>query len=237
MELQIATPPQKRNVDAESSTEELIAWSLDRFADRRMVMSTSFGMEGCALIDMYAVHGKPLTVAYIDTMFFFEETYRLRDRMIERYPHFEFVNCGTTLTPEQQAEQYGPELWKSDPNLCCRIRKVEPMKGALAGADVWITALRRSQSATRANIQVVEWDWKYQLLKLNPLAQWDRPRIWEYIRAHDVPYNELHERGYPTVGCTHCTAPVAGASAGDYTRVGRWNGQTKTECGLHGDGI
>jgi phosphoadenosine phosphosulfate reductase len=108
------------------------------------------------------------------------------------------------------------------------------MTAAMAEVDVWITGLMRAQSVTRANLQLMEWDWKYQLLKFNPLFRWDRPRIWEYIQKHDVPYNALHEQGYPTVGCTHCTKAVEGSKPGEYSRSGRWAGTDKTECGLHG---
>ncbi len=200
-------------------------------------MTTSFGMEGCCLIDLCAAQGRPLTVIYLDTMFFFEETYRLRDRMVERYPHVNFVNRGTDLTPAQQAEKHGDALWETNPDLCCKLRKVYPMREAIEGADVWITGLRRSQSATRADMKVIEWDWQYQLLKINPLANWERRQVWEYVESNGVPYNGLHEKGYPTVGCTHCTQPVDGHKIGDYSRAGRWNGTNKTECGLHGYGI
>jgi phosphoadenosine phosphosulfate reductase len=218
----------------ETPTERVIDWSLDRFAHFRRVMTTSFGMEGCALIDMYAKRAVPLTVVYLDTMFFFPETYELRHQMVERYPHVTFINRGTTMTPEQQEATHGPELWKTNPDLCCKIRKVDPMYEVMADYDVWITALRRSQSSTRANLRLVEWDWKYQVLKVNPLIKWDREQIWEYIRQNDVPYNKLHESGFPTVGCTHCTRPVEGSRAGEYSRDGRWAGTQKTECGLHG---
>ena len=221
-------------VNENTPTDELIAWTLDRFAHQRVVMTSSFGMEGCALIDMYAAHKKPLTVVYLDTMFFFKETYALRDQMIERYPHLSFVNRGTTLTPEQQEQQYGPELWKTNPAECCRIRKIDPMYPVMAEVDVWIAGLRRSQSATRANLRVIDWDWRYQVLKISPLANWERGEIWEYIQKHNVPYNALHEQGYPTVGCTHCTAAVPGSTPGDYSREGRWVASEKTECGLHG---
>lgn len=238
MELQIAPSGETdQRIGETSPAEALIRWSVERFADRRMVITTAFGMEGCALIDMYARHGRPITVIYLDTMFFFPETYALIHRMIERYPHFAFINRGTSLTPEQQADHFGPELWKHNPDLCCKLRKVDPMLQALANVDVWITALRRSQSKTRASLNVAEWDWKYQLLKLSPLAAWSRRRVWKYIQAHDVPYNPLHEKGYPTLGCAYCTAPVEGATVTDYSRTGRWNGKMKTECGLHGDGI
>lgn len=221
-------------VTEETPTDRVIAWTLERFANQRLLMTTSFGMEGCALIDMYAKQNVPLTIIYLDTMFFFPETYNLRDRMVDRYPHLKFVNRGTTLTPEEQAAQYGPELWKHNPDLCCKIRKVDPLKPVMAEADVWITGLRRSQSRTRATLRLIEWDWKYQVLKVNPLFQWERGEIWDYIQKNDVPYNALHEQGYPTVGCTHCTAPVPGSTPADYSRDGRWKDQSKTECGLHG---
>jgi len=230
----LSGPGRPESINEDSSADKLIAWMLERFSNQRIVMTTSFGMEGCALIDMCAAHGKPLTVVYLDTMFFFPETYKLRDDMIVRYPHLDFVNRGTQLTPDEQAAKYGPELWKSNSDMCCKVRKVAPMYEAMADCDVWITALRRSQSATRANLRVIDWDWRYQVLKISPLAKWERPQIWEYIQEHDVPYNELHEKGYPTVGCTHCTTPVEGSSPDDYSRAGRWSDSEKTECGLHG---
>ncbi len=235
-------PAKKRHrrpsIANDAPTDQLIEWTFGRFADQRMVMTTSFGMEGCALLDMYARHGRRMTVVYIDTQFFFPETYALRDRMVERYPHLDFVNGGTEVTPEQQAQRFSDELWKRDPDCCCNLRKVEPMYDVMADVDVWITGLRRSQSKTRANLRVIDWDWRYQVVKISPLAAWERPQIWDYIQENDVPYNELHEKGYPTVGCTHCTTPVPGSKPGDYSRAGRWSGSKKTECGLnHGAGI
>jgi phosphoadenosine phosphosulfate reductase len=218
--------------DADAPPAAVVGEMLDRFPSG-VVLTTSFGMEGCALIDMVASLDRPLTVVYLDTGFFFPETYRLRDRLTARYSHLRFENRGTSLSPEEQAARFGAELWQRDPDTCCRLRKVEPMRAALAGASVWVTALMRSQSPSRAAIELVAWDRRYQLLKLNPLAAWDRHRIWEYVRLHDVPYNELHERGYPTLGCTHCTMPVPGSTPGSYSRAGRWSGTTKNECGLH----
>ncbi len=219
-------------------TDRVIAWTLERFARQRWMMTTSFGMEGCALIDMYARLDVPVTVVYLDTMFFFPETHELRDRLVERYPHVDFVNRGTTMTPEQQAEIHGGELWKTNPDLCCKLRKVDPMAVVMRDVDVWVTGLRRSQSPSRAGLNLVEWDWRYEVLKVSPLFKWERTDVWDYVQANDVPYNKLHEQGYPTVGCTHCTAPVLGSKPGDYSRDGRWIESGKTECGLHGgDGI
>ncbi|HEY7636267.1 MAG TPA: phosphoadenylyl-sulfate reductase [Gemmatimonadales bacterium] len=226
---------QRSAVDENSSPEAIVSWVLDRFAGRELVVTTSFGMEGCALIDMVARHGRSVPVVYLDTMFLFPETLALRDRLVARYPHLRFENRGTTLTPEQQEISHGPELWRRNPDACCRLRKVEPMRRALQGVDVWVTALMRSQSPARASIKAVEWDWRYQLLKVSPLAGWDRARVWDYVQRHDVPYNELHERGYPTIGCTHCTMAVPGSRPDTYSRAGRWAGTEKTECGLHGE--
>ncbi|HEX5962578.1 MAG TPA: phosphoadenosine phosphosulfate reductase family protein, partial [Gemmatimonadales bacterium] len=132
-------------IDESTPTDEVIAWMIERFRNRRVVITTSFGMEGCALIDMFAAQGAAPTVVYLDTMFFFPETYALRDRMVRRYPLITFVNRGTSLTPEAQEVRYGPQLWRKDPDLCCSLRKVEPMHQALSGADVWVTAITRSQ--------------------------------------------------------------------------------------------
>lgn len=222
----------------EASPQEIVEWSLARFAGQRVVSTTGFGMEGCALIDMLHHAGARIDVIYLDTHFLFDETLRLRDTLAQRYPTLNFVNKGTDLTPEQQAQRLGDELWKREPDTCCDIRKVRPMKAALRGADVWLTAIRRSQSPARAATKLVDWDWQYQLVKISPLALWDRKQVWGYIKEHNVPYNPLHEQGYPTVGCTHCTKPVHGSTVDSYSRAGRWAGVEKTECGLHdGAGI
>lgn len=234
MEMYLDSRDPKEPITEQTPTDQVVAWSLKRFAGQRMVLTTSFGMEGCALIDLYATQNVPITVVYLDTLFFFKETYELRDRMIQRYPHLEFVNRGTSLTADEQAKRYGQELWKSDPDLCCKLRKVDPMVEVMSDVDVWITGLRRSQSATRANLRLVEWDWRYEVIKVSPLFRWEREEIWNYIQKHDVPYNALHEQGYPTVGCTHCTVPVPGSKLGEYSRQGRWKDNGKTECGLHG---
>lgn len=213
--------------------EKLVEWAVRRFDAWRIVVTTQFGMEGCALIDMLAETGVPLTITYMDTGFFFPETYALRDRLAERYPTLEFVNGGTALTPEAQAKEYGEALWKREPERCCALRKVAPMWTLMQGADVWLTGIRRDQSPARANTSVVEWDWRFDALKVNPLAFWTRAQVWNYVQDRGVPYNELHERGYPSIGCTHCTRPVPGVGMGEYSRDGRWSGAEKTECGLH----
>jgi phosphoadenosine phosphosulfate reductase len=134
------------------------------------------------------------------------------------------------LNPEDQVEAYGPELWAIDPDQCCSIRKVEPLKKKLATLTAWITAIRRDQTSARASAGKVEWDRKFQLVKINPIADWSHKDVWNYLFAHDVPYNPLHDRNYTSIGCTHCTRAVR---AGEDPRAGRWSGFQKTECGLH----
>ncbi len=234
MQVPILTPADfVTQLGEESSTQTVIQWSLERFADQKMVLSTWFGMEGCALIEMYAAHQKPLDIIYLDTGFFFKETHELIEKLKTRHPHLNFINRGTTLTPEKQADLFGDELWKRDPDLCCQLRKVDPMRAALKEVDVWVTALRRDQSANRAGVELVEWNWKYQVVRICPLAEWSRQEVWDFVKSQQVPYNELHDQNYPSIGCTHCTKPVVGSAGNHYSRKGRWSGSAKTECGLH----
>lgn len=225
-------------VSADSKPEDLVPWGLKNFRDRRIVISTSFGMEGCALIDMCdkAVREfdlPPITVAYIDTAFFFPETHQLREKLTARYDRLNFVAWQTDVSVKEQADTYGNELWKNNPNLCCHIRKVVPMKQNIVNFDVWMTALRRSQTKSRASTEVLSFDWRYQVLKFCPIASWSRGDVWEYIQENDVPFNQLHLQGYPSVSCFHCTQSVPGSTPDSDVRDGRWAGKGKDECGLH----
>lgn len=222
----------------QTSPLELIRWGLNKFADQPMVMTTSFGMEGCVLLDMSSkvieeLKLNRLTVAYIDTGFFFPETHQLREKLAQRYSNLDFVKWQTSVSVDQQSQLYGQELWKNNPNLCCNIRKVQPMQANIHQYKVWITALRRTQTQNRASIPVLGWDWKYELLKFCPLATWTREQVWEYIQQHSVPFNQLHLQNYPSISCFHCTRSVPGSSPQDEVREGRWAGKDKTECGLH----
>ncbi len=225
-------------VGEQSQPQELVAWGLQKFAGLPIVLTTSFGMEGCSLMDMcskaIAEHGLPkLTIACIDTGFFFPETLQLREKLIQRYQNLEFVTWKTPVSIQEQAETYGDQLWRNNPNMCCNIRKVQPMQQNIHGYRVWITALRRSQTEHRSNVPALGWDWKYQLLKLCPLVSWTRPEVWQYIQEHDVPFNQLHLQDYPSISCYHCTKPVPGSTPEQEVREGRWAGKDKTECGLH----
>jgi phosphoadenosine phosphosulfate reductase len=236
-EIQMPTEKEYHELAAElpdnSSPHHVVAWALNRIARDRLVVTTGFGMEGCVLIDMFARHRQALEVTWLDTGVLFRETYELQQRLADRYPHIRFVNRGTSLSIAEQAERYGDRLWETDPDRCCDIRKVLPMQAVLANADVWVTAITRSQSSTRAATSLLSWDAETGVIKLAPLAAWNRAEVWAYVQQHSVPYNTLHERGYPSIGCVHCTRPVNGARITDYSRSGRWAGLEKTECGLH----
>jgi phosophoadenylyl-sulfate reductase (thioredoxin) len=208
--------------------QDVLTWALNEFGDR-LGIATGFGAEGIALIDMAVKLQPQVNVFYLDTDLLFPETYELRDRVEEKYK-LKIFPFRSQLSLEQQAANYGEELWRTNPDLCCKLRKQEPLKQALQNLDAWVTAIRRDQSPTRAATGLIEWDQKWNLVKINPLAQWTRREVWQYIYRNNVPYNTLHDVGYPSIGCTHCTQPV---QIGEDERAGRWRGQAKTECGLH----
>ncbi len=218
---------------------DVLAWVASAYAGERIAATTGFGMEGCVLLDLIDKAGLALPVHWIDTDFLFAETHDLRRQLERRYPRLIFVRHDARLTPGEQAEVLGPQLWARDPDACCRVRKVLPMRRAMADVDVWLAALRRGQSPERRSLPTVGRDAQHGVIKVCPLLTWTRADIWQYVREHKVPFNPLHERAYPTIGCTHCTRPVPGASPADYSRDGRWAGTGKTECGLHigGSGI
>jgi phosphoadenosine phosphosulfate reductase len=206
----------------------ILAWTFETFGERAAI-GTGFGLEGMALVDLAVKLVARPRVFFVDTGFLFPETHDLRRRAEERYG-LEIEAIRPALTPEEQEDVYGATLWRYDPDFCCSLRKVEPLEAALEGLDAWITAIRREQTRTRATARAVAWDARRGVVKVSPLVAWSRDDVWAYVRAHEVPYNTLHDRGYPSIGCTHCTRAVA---AGEDERAGRWSGHTKTECGLH----
>lgn len=210
------------------SPQELIDWAVRTFP--KITLACSFGAEDVVLVDMLYKQHPETDIFYLDTDFHFHETYETRDRIKERYPGIKLIRVQPELTPEEQAQKYGDELWNRDPNACCNIRKVEPLTKVLANYEAWITGIRRDQAPTRANAKKVEYDTKFGLVKFNPLASWTWDDVWAYIRANDVIYNRLHDRNYPSIGCHYCTRPVM---PGEDPRAGRWSGTDKTECGLH----
>jgi phosphoadenosine phosphosulfate reductase len=211
------------------SAEEVIGWGFLQFHPN-VAIASSFGAEDVVLIDIAASLKPNFRIFTLDTDFLFPETYALIDRIEQRYG-LRVERARSRYTPQMQAAAYGEALWSRQPDQCCNLRKVEPLTEQLAGLSAWITGIRRDQAPTRAHARKLEWDQKFGLMKLNPLADWSWERVWGYIRAHNVPYNPLHDQNYPSIGCTHCTRPV---QPGEDMRAGRWSGFQKTECGLHG---
>lgn len=208
--------------------QEILRWAVSEFQPG-LTMACSFGgPTGMALLDMVMKIDPTVEVFYLDTDYLFPETHHLKQVCEAKYG-FKAIGYHSLLTPEQQAEKYGEALWLRDPDLCCELRKVEPNYRALEGKTAWISGMRRDQAKTRSNIGIVEWDAKFNLVKVNPMAAWDEKRVWAYIMENGVPYNELHDRGYPSIGCTNCTKPV---KPGDDPRSGRWAGFDKVECGI-----
>lgn len=210
-----------------ASAEEVIRIAVETFPN--LTFACSFGAEDVVLVDLLQKVSPSTDIFYLDTDFHFKETYETKDRLESKYG-IQFVRVSPKLTQEEQSAQHGAELWKSDPNQCCNIRKVEPLTRILSQYDAWITGIRRDQAPTRANAKKVEYDHKFGLVKFNPIAAWTSDDVWTYIRENQVLYNPLHDQNFPSIGCEHCTRPV---NPGEDPRAGRWSDSEKTECGLH----
>ncbi|KUO97117.1 phosphoadenosine phosphosulfate reductase [Ferroacidibacillus organovorans] len=207
--------------------EEILCHAVEEID--RLTFACSFGAEDQVILHMITKIKPNLPIFYLDTDVLFSETYALIEETKRRFSP-NLIRVSPKLTLEQQAQTHGETLWNSRPDLCCDIRKVTPLTDHLKGYDGWITGIRREQAPTRANAQVFEADAKFGLLKVNPLALWTHKQVWKYLVQNDVPYNPLHDRGYPSIGCSHCTKAVA---PGADLRSGRWSEFEKTECGLH----
>ena len=214
-------------------TESILRWAWERFGARAAI-GTSFQGAGLVMLHLAKVHGLPLPVFTLDTGLLFQETVDLKTRL-EEFLGITIERLEPDLTVAEQADIHGPELWRRQPDLCCTVRKVLPLRDKLADLDCWITGLRREQSGTRAAIGVVELYVFDQasgrdIVKLNPMANWTRDAVWAYLREHRIPYNPLHDRGYRSIGCWPCTRQTGN---GDSERAGRWTGFNKVECGIH----
>jgi phosphoadenosine phosphosulfate reductase len=208
--------------------EAVLRWATNEFGPD-VALATGFGAEGCVLVAMLATVNTDARIFYLDTDLLFPETYALRDRLEARYG-VRFERRATRLSLSAQAAEEGERLWERQPDLCCQLRKIEPLKEMLKGLRGWITAIRRDQSPARETAGIVERDAKFGLIKINPLARWSSREVWNYIAKYDVPYNPLHNHGYTSIGCAPCTTPV---QIGEDPRAGRWRGTLKIECGLH----
>lgn len=210
--------------DLERATaEDVLGYMLERFHPR-LYIASSFQKETSVIMDI-ALRIEPEARFFtLDTGLLFPETYTTWRQYEEHYGVRVDTYQGISLA--RQADLQGDELWKRDPDACCGIRKVAPLTEALTDVDAWISGVRRAQSPTRATTAKLHWDERHQVWKGNPLADWSEQDVWDHIADRGLPYNELHDRGYPSIGCTHCTKPANG-------RNGRWAEHDKLECGLH----
>ena len=221
--------PQEISAQVEAmGAEEAIAWAVETFHPQ-LRFAVSFQKTSSVVVDLAHRVEPGARFFYLDTELLFPETYATRDELAEHYG-IEFERfAGITL--DEQTARHGANLWRRDPDACCGIRKVEAMREALDGAECWVSGIRRGDSETRANAAKFGWDKRFGLWKMNPLADWDDKRVWNHIKEHHVPYNPLHDQGYPSIGCMPCTQRV---KAGEDYRSGRWAGSDKDECGIHG---
>jgi phosphoadenosine phosphosulfate reductase len=208
--------------------EDAIAWATERFGDD-MRFAISFQKTSSVIVDMAHRLNPQTRFFYVDTGLLFPETYDTRDRLVDRYG-IEFERFAELSIAEQE-ERRAANLLGPGQDGCCADRKVELMRTALSDVSCWVSGIRRVDAETRANAPKFSWDERFGLWKLNPLADWDEKRVWNYIKDHHVPYNRLHDQGYPSIGCMPCTTSVT--SGGD-ERDGRWAGTDRTECGIHG---
>ncbi|MED1470616.1 phosphoadenylyl-sulfate reductase [Bacillus salipaludis] len=216
--------------DGTKGARAVLEWAYQNYSEDKIVYASSFGAEAIVLIDLIQQVKPDAHIVFLDTGLHFPETYDVIDKIEARFPSLRIERKQPALNLDEQREQYGSALWKKDPNLCCQIRKVIPLRETLTTKEAWISGLRREQSPTRKDTQFLNKDEKFENIKICPLIHWTWDEVWAYIRAKDLPYNQLHDQNYPSIGCFPCTQPVA--ADGD-SRAGRWSGSGKTECGLH----
>jgi len=208
--------------------EEILRWAVTTFYPK-LTMGTSFGPEGNCIIHMLAAIEPRVRIFNLETGYQFKQTLQLRERIKDRYG-IEVEYIKPELTVAEYELKHGQPLYNKDPDQCCFDRKVLPLRRAAVGYKAWISAIRKDQTTHRGKADVVQWDAKFGLVKINPLLTWTKKDVWSFVIKHDVPYNPLHDEGYPSIGCWPCTEPV---EAGADERSGRWKGQAKKECGLH----
>ncbi len=215
-----------------ASPVEILTWAVERFFPK-LTMATAFGPEGCAILHMLSGIERRVTVFNLETGYQFAETLELRDRLVAKYG-IEVELRRPKLTVEEYEAKNGGPLYKTNPDQCCFDRKIVVLREAVVGMNAWISGIRRDQpSGDRAGAPIVGWDNKFGLVKINPLANWTKADVWGLITKEQIPYNPLHDKGYPSVGCWPCTRVV---QIGEDERAGRWSGAAKTECGLHTPG-
>jgi len=220
---------ERQNVILEkASPEDILAWAVKTYFPR-FTMATGLGPEGCVIISMLAKIEPRVYIFNLDTGYQFSETLELRDRIAEKYGIVVDLQKPELSVEAYEAAHGGP-IYQTDSDKCCFDRKVRVLQRVSKDFDAWATGIRRDQSPTRADTPIVRWDKKFGLVKISPLATWTKSDVWKRIMDEKVPYNPLHDRGYPSIGCRPCTRAVI---QGEDERAGRWTGTAKTECGLH----
>jgi phosphoadenosine phosphosulfate reductase len=212
-----------------ATPEEIIAWGVERFAPY-LTMATAFGPEGCVILSMLAKIAPETYVFNLETGYQFQETLDLRDRIAEKYG-IEVDLLQPELSVVEYEALHGGPLYRTNPNQCCFDRKIKTLQRAAEVMHAWMSGIRRDQSADRGQAAIVGWDKKFGLVKISPLANWTKADVWKRINEESIPYNPLHDQGFPSIGCWPCTRAVEAGDADE--RAGRWSGMRKTECGLH----
>jgi phosphoadenosine phosphosulfate reductase len=217
------------------SPEEIISWGLDFFGTDKIALSSSLGAEDQVLTDMIVKINPTARIFTLDTGRIPQETHDTISETIKKYGIKYEVHFPESRDVEEMEKDFSPNLFYESiekRKLCCEVRKIRPLRKILSALDAWICGLRREQGVTRSAIEKIGWDENFSLVKLNPIADWSEKAVWDYIRKNDVPYNRLHDKGYPSIGCAPCTRAV---KPGEPTRAGRWWWETpdKKECGLH----
>jgi phosphoadenosine phosphosulfate reductase len=211
---------------ADASAEEIIRWATDTFGDRICITSS---MTDAVIIHLASAVKPGIDVVFLDTGYHFPETVGTRDAVDVVYP-VRMLNITPSRSVAEQDAELGPRLYGRNPDLCCYLRKVEPLERALKNYDAWITGVRRDETNSRRDMHVVEWDDRREMVKVNPIIGWTSKQVDEFIADNNVLVNPLVYDGYPSIGCSTCTARVEG---GADPRSGRWKGTGKTECGIH----
>ena len=207
---------------------QILEWAVERYHPK-LTMATAFGPEGCTILYMLAKINPEVHVFNLYTGYQFQETLDLRDKFAEQYGIAVEMKQPAQTVAEYEAAHGGP-LYKTNPDQCCADRKLTVLRQSVVGFNAWMSAIRRDQSPHRAGAPIVGWDKKFKLVKISPLANWTKKDVWKLIMDEKIPYNPLHDQGYPSIGCWPCTRAVL---FGEDERAGRWSGTAKTECGLH----
>lgn len=217
---------------SESETKgalEVLEWAY-RTYEEQLVYACSFGIEGIVLIELISRIKPDAQIVFLDTDYHFKETLETIEKVKKRYPSLRIQMQKPEITVEEQTRLYGEDLFKTDSNKCCELRKIIPLQKAIAPSTAWISGLRREQSETRKKTDYLNLDNRFRKVKVCPLIHWTWKDVWRFVSKHELDYNVLHDQGYPSIGCAPCTNR---AFSEEDLRSGRWSGSGKTECGLH----